>query len=62
MPRSLEEIARETAEMVVSTAQCAGYDTLARRALFYRSDVMKLEDEILIWLQNHMALEAEPST
>lgn len=44
MPRSLEAIAKEIAEQAVSTAQCAGYDIPDRRAVFYRSDVGKLED------------------
>lgn len=57
MPRSLESIAREAAEMVVSTAQCAGYDIPDRRAIFFRSDLMSLENDIAIWLQDHMSPE-----
>jgi hypothetical protein len=57
MARPLEIVAREVAEMAVSTAQCAGYDISARRAVFFRSDLMSLETDILIWLQDHMSPE-----
>jgi hypothetical protein len=60
MARDLYEIARECAENVISTAQCAGYDIRANRALFFRGDVGNLADTITDWLQAHMKMEAEP--
>lgn len=54
MPRDLHEIAKEAADDVVSTAQCAGYEINARRVLFYRSDLGSLQDAIHNWLSDHM--------
>ena len=57
MPRSLEAIARDLAERAVHEAERAGYGLAGTRATFFRSDLMKLEGEILIWLQEHMVPE-----
>jgi len=55
--RSLDQIAQEIAQEAVATARCAGYEPLPNRAVFFRSDLMELEGEILHWLVNHMRPE-----
>ncbi len=57
MPRSIEAVAKEAAEKVVRMAEGAGYGIRAHRACFFRNDLMSLENDIAIWLSQHMAPE-----
>lgn len=60
MARSLDSIARFIADRAVSEAEAAGYQFNPGRAMFYRSDLMSLENGITIWLQDHMVERATP--
>ena len=51
---SLDEVAQQVAAAAISAAERAGYETLPDRGVFFRSDMMEFEGEILHWLINHM--------